>query len=243
MNIRTWILLTGLVLGHHSGLQSAGPLPHSKQIGMANILLTDLNLRSQGPELPPHGVAPVITAKIFTNGELISTDEVLDVAIQGDGFFKVTLPSGEFAYTRNGAFKTNSIGALTTSDGLALDGGIIVPEGARSIDISRRGEVAIVTADGTETLELQLHRFPNSAGLESMGRNLYRETDASGEAEEGRPNEQGFGALVHGYLEKSNVKAIEVRVNMIVMQRVYEIVSKSIKAADDIMETTNIFKR
>jgi flagellar basal-body rod protein FlgG len=190
-----------------------------------------------------HGAQPVATAKIFTTGELTSTDEQWDIAIQGDGFFRVTLPSGELAYTRDGAFKRNSIGALTTSDGLALDGGIVVPEGARSIDISPGGEVTIVTADGNEVTELRLHRFSNPAGLESMGRNLYRETDASGEAEEGKPNEQGFGALAQGYLEKSNVKVIEEMVNMIVTQRAYEVNSKSVKAADDMMEITNNLKR
>ena len=243
MNIRTLILVTGLVLGHHSGLQSAGPLPLSKQNGSANILLTDLNLSSESQEIPLHGTEPVATAKIFTAGELISTDEQWDIAIQGAGYFKVTLPSGEFAYTRHGAFKEDSIGVLTTSDGLALDGGIVVPEGARSIDISRGGEVTIVTEDGYEVVELRLHRFSNPGGLESMGRNLYRETDTSGEAEEGKPNEQGFGALAQGYLEKPNVKDIEEMVNMIVTQRTYEVNSKSVKAADDMMEITNNLKR
>ena len=190
-----------------------------------------------------HGAQPVATAKIFTTGELTSTDEQWDVAIQGDGFFKVALPSGEFAYTRDGAFKRNSFGALTTSDGLALDGGIVVPEGARSIDISPGGDVTIVTADGNEILTLEIHRFPNPAGLESMGRNLYRQTQASGEPEQGKPNELGFGALAQGYLEKSNVKVIEEMVNMIVTQRAYEVNSKSVQAADDMMEITNNLKR
>lgn len=190
-----------------------------------------------------HGAQPVATAKIFTTGELTATDEQWDVAIQGDGFFKVILPSGEFAYTRDGAFKRNSFGALTTSDGLALDGGLVIPEGARSVDISPGGQVSIVTADGTEQLELQLHRFPNPAGLESMGRNLYRTTDASGEAVQGNPNDQGFGALAQGYLEKSNVKVIEEMVNMIVTQRAYEVNSKSVQAADEMMEITNNLRR
>ena len=190
-----------------------------------------------------HGAQPVATAKIFTNGELTATDEPWDVAIQGDGFFRVTLPSGEQAYTRVGAFKRNSFGALTTSDGYPLDGGIIVPEGARSVDISPGGEITIVTADGTEQQELQIYRFPNPAGLESMGGNLYRATEASGVEEVGKPNELGFGALAQGYLEKSNVKVIEEMGNMIVAQRAYEVNSKSVQAADEMMQITNNLRR
>ncbi len=190
-----------------------------------------------------HGAQPVATAKIFTTGELTATDEKWDIAIQGDGFFKVVLPSGEFAYTRDGAFKRNSFGVLSTSDGLALDGGIVIPEGVRSVDISPGGEVSIVTADGTQQEEIALFRFANPAGLESMGRNLYRTTEASGDEVEGRPNDQGFGALAQGYLEKSNVKVIEEMVNMIVAQRAYEVNSKSVQAADEMMEITNNLKR
>ncbi len=190
-----------------------------------------------------HGAQPVATAKIFTTGELTATDEQWDVAIQGDGFFRVVLPSGEFAYTRDGAFKRNSFGALTTSDGLAIDGGLVVPEGVRSVDISPGGQVSMVTPDGREQFDIQIHRFPNPAGLESMGRNLYRETEASGNAIQGQPNDQGFGALAQGYLEKSNVKVIEEMVNMIVTQRAYEVNSKSVQAADEMMEITNNLRR
>ena len=111
------------------------------------------------------------------------------------------------------------------------------------MDISPGGEITIVTADGTEQQELQIYRFPNPAGLESMGGNLYRATEASGVEEVGKPNELGCGALAQGYLEKSNVKVIEEMVNMIVAQRAYEVNSKSVQAADEMMQITNNLRR
>ena len=191
-----------------------------------------------------HGSRAVATSKIFTTGELTQTGERLDVAIQGDGFFEVQLPDGSRAYSRDGAFKTASDGRITTSDGLVLQGGFQpVPAGTTSISIAPSGEVTYSGANGSTNFRVQLVRFNNPSGLESMGRNLYRETSASGTAELGNPGESGFGELQQGYLEMSNVKVVEEMVNLIVAQRAYEVNSKAVQAADEMMQQANNLRR
>jgi len=191
-----------------------------------------------------HGSRPVSTSKIFTTGELTQTGERLDVAIQGDGFFEVQLPDGSRAYSRDGGFKTASDGRITTSDGLVLQGGFQpVPAGTTSISIAPSGEVTYSGANGPTSFRVQLVRFNNPSGLESMGRNLYRETPASGTAELGNPGESGFGELQQGYLEMSNVKVVEEMVNLIVAQRAYEVNSKAVQAADEMMQQSNNLRR
>src|SRR5437870_2813781 len=187
-----------------------------------------------------HGSRPVATSKIFTVGELTQTGERLDVAIQGDGFFEVQLPDGTRAYTRDGALKTGSDGRITTSDGLSLQGGFQpIPIGTTSVSISPTGEVSTTGPSGTQNFRVQLVRFANPSGLDAAGRNLYRETPASGPAELGNPGENGFGELQQGYLEMSNVKVVEEMVNLIVAQRAYEINSKAVQAADEMMQMSN----
>jgi flagellar basal-body rod protein FlgG len=191
-----------------------------------------------------HGSRPVATSKIFTVGELTQTGERLDVAIQGDGFFEVQLPDGTRAYTRDGALKTGSDGRITTSDGLTLQGGFQpIPTGTTSIAISPTGEVSTVGPSGSQNFRVQVVRFANPSGLEAMGRNLFRETPASGPAELGNPGENGFGDLQQGYLEMSNVKVVEEMVNLIVAQRAYEINSKAVQAADEMMQMGNNLRR
>jgi flagellar basal-body rod protein FlgG len=191
-----------------------------------------------------HGSKPVATSKIFTNGELTQTGERLDVAIQGDGFFEVQMPDGTRAYTRDGALKTASDGRITTSDGLPLQGGFQpIPSGTTAISISPTGEVTTTTPSGSQNFRVQLVRFANPAGLENVGRNLYRETTASGNAELGNPGENGFGDLAQGYLEMSNVKVVEEMVNMIVAQRAYEVNSKAVQASDEMMQMSNNLRR
>ncbi len=191
-----------------------------------------------------HGSRLVATSKIFTTGELTQTGERMDVAIQGDGFFEVQMPDGSRAYTRDGALKTTSDGRITNSDGLPLQGGFQpIPAGTTSITISPTGEVTTSGANGNQTFRVQLVRFANPGGLESMGRNLYRETDASGQAELGNAGENGFGELQQGFLEMSNVKVVEEMVNMIVAQRAYEVNSKSVQAADEMMQISNSLRR
>lgn len=204
--------------------------------GGGNLLPTGLQVG--------HGSRPVATTKVFTNGELTQTGERLDVAIQGDGFFEVQLPDGTRAYTRDGAFKTAADGRVTTNDGLVVQGGFQpIPAGTTGINISANGEVTLSGANGTQNFRVQLVRFANPAGLESIGRNLYRETSASGNPELGNPGENGFGSLAQGYLEMSNVKVVEEMVNLILAQRAYEINSKAVQAADEMMQMSNNLRR
>ena len=191
-----------------------------------------------------HGSRLVATAKIFTNGELTQTGERLDVAIQGDGFFEVQMPDGTKAYTRDGALKTASDGRVTTSDGLVLQGGFqAVAAGTTALTIAPTGDVTAVTASGPQSYRVQIVRFANPAGLQSMGANLYKETPASGTAELGNPGENGFGQLQQGYLELSNVKVVEEMVNMIMAQRAYEVNSRAVQAADEMMQMSNNLRR
>jgi flagellar basal-body rod protein FlgG len=190
------------------------------------------------------GSRPVATARIFTTGELTQTGERMDVAIQGDGFFEVQLPDGTRAYTRDGALKLAADGRVTTSEGLVLQGGWQpIPSGTTAIAISSNGQVTIDGASGKQTFNVQLTRFNNPAGLQSVGRNLYRETAASGQPETGNPGENGFGEMAQGYLEMSNVKVVEEMVNLIMAQRAYEVNSKAVQAADEMMQQSNNLRR
>jgi flagellar basal-body rod protein FlgG len=191
-----------------------------------------------------YGARPVATSRLFTAGELTQTGERLDVAIQGEGFFEVQMPDGSRAYTRDGAFKTSSDGRITTSDGLPIQGGFQpVPAGTTNISISANGDVTYSSATGQTTFRVQLVRFNNPSGLDAAGRNLYRETQASGPAELGSPGENGFGELAQGYREMSNVKVVEEMVNLIVAQRAYEANAKAVQAADEMMQQSNNMRR
>jgi flagellar basal-body rod protein FlgG len=205
--------------------------------------------QGNGTQLPTgiqigHGSRPVATAKIFTEGELTQTGAQLDMAIQGNGFIEVQMPDGTLAYTRDGALKTDSAGKVVTSDGLVVQSGWQpIPAGTTSISISADGSVTTTGAGGTQNFRVQLVRFANPAGLQSMGNNLYTETPASGTPETGNPDENGFGSLQQGYLEMSNVKVVEEMVNMIVAQRAYEVNSKAVQAADEMMQQSNNLRR
>ena len=202
-----------------------------------------------GNELPTglqigHGARAVATSRVFTEGELTQTGANLDIAVQGDGFFQVTMPDGTLAYTRDGALKTAADGRITTSDGLPVQNGFQpIPAGTTSINISSDGVVTTTGASGTQNFQVTLTRFTNPAGLQSVGRNLYLETPASGTPETGNPGENGFGSLQQGYLEMSNVKVVEEMVNMIVAQRAYEVNSKAVQAADEMMQQSNNLRR
>jgi flagellar basal-body rod protein FlgG len=205
--------------------------------------------QSGGTQLPTglqvgHGTRAVATSKIFTEGELTQTGERLDLAIQGDGFFQVQMPDGTLAYTRDGALKTASDGRVTTSDGLPVQGGFQpIAVGTTNITISSNGDVSTTGANGAQNFQVQLVRFANPAGLQAMGANLYTETLASGTPETGTPGENGFGTLQQGYLEMSNVKVVEEMVNMIVAQRAYEVNSKAVQSADEMMQEGNNLRR
>ncbi len=195
------------------------------------------------------GVKVSDVSKIFTQGSLMKTDKPLDVAIQGAGFFKIELPGGGEAYTRAGNFQLDDEGYIVTPEGYRLSPNIQIssPETVVSISISPNGKVYIVRNSGGEQVTeeagtIKLYRFINPAGLKAIGGNLFVKTDASGEPIEGDPNTDGFGKLSQGFLEASNVNIVEEMVNLIVAQRAYEINSKGIIAADEMLRTVASLK-
>jgi flagellar basal-body rod protein FlgG len=184
------------------------------------------------------------TSKVFTQGQLTQSGQNLDLAIQGDGFFEVQKPDGTISYTRDGSFKLNATGQVVTADGFpVLSGFQPVPTGTTGIHISQSGEVTVQSASGNQTFRIQLTRFANPAGLQSLGGNLYAETPASGTPETGNPSELGYGGVMQGYIEGSNVNIVEEMVNLIVAQRAYEINSKSIQTSDEMLQSAAQMKR
>ncbi len=188
------------------------------------------------------GVRPAAVSKIFSQGELIQTENELDLAIDGPGFFQIEMPDGDTGYTRDGAFKLDSTGQITNANGFPVLPVITVPDGAQNIVISEDGIVSTVLAGDTESTELgtmELATFTNPGGLLSGGRNLFFETTASGTATVGAPADDGFGLLIQGFLEGSNVNIVQELTNLITAQRAYEINSKTIQTSDEMMQTTN----
>ena len=191
-----------------------------------------------------HGSQVVATSRLFTTGELTQTGGQLDVAINGDGFFEVQMPDGTDAFTRAGSLKTDSSGRITTSDGLPILSGFqAVPAGTTNVTISPTGSVTYTTPSGATTSQIQLTRFINPGGLESVGHNLYKETLASGSPQVGNPGQNGFGEMVQGSLEMSNVSVVDEMVNLIMAQRAYEVNSKAVQAADEMLQQGNNLKR
>lgn len=193
-----------------------------------------------------HGTRTSATQKLFIQGNFEHTENDLDMAIEGEGFFQITQANGEIAYSRAGDFKLDSEGRIVTSDGMALEPEITIPTDALSVSIATDGTVSVLQSGQTEPAEvgsIQLARFVNPAGLENIGRNLYIQTQASGEPTTGAPGEDSFGTVAQGYLEMSNVSVVDEMVNMITAQRAYEINSKAIQAADDMLQTANNLKR
>ncbi len=185
------------------------------------------------------GVRPASSRKIFVQGVFEETGNPLDLVIEGDGFFQVSMPDGTLRYTRDGALKRDAEGNLVTSDGYLLEPSIVIPSEAQQIMISPDGTVSAVVPgqDEPQVLgEITLAKFPNPAGLESEGRNLFRRTAASGDPITGKPGQDGFGTLSQGFLEKSNVDVVEEMVDLITAQRAYEINSKVIQSADQMLE-------
>lgn len=205
--------------------------------------------QGSGNQLPTgiqvgHGSKVAATSRVFTTGEITQTGERMDVAINGDGFFEVQMPDGTRAYSRAGAFKVGSDGVVKTSEGLTvLSGFQAIPAGTTNVTVSNTGYVTLAGASGSTDFQVQLARFINPSGLESIGRNLYRESQSSGQAELGNPGENGFGTLEQGFLEMSNVKVTEEMVKLIMAQRAYEVNSKSIQAADENLRLSANLKR
>jgi flagellar basal-body rod protein FlgG len=193
-----------------------------------------------------HGSHSVASHKIFTQGDFQQTKNELDIAIEGGGFFQIIQPNGETAYTRDGAFKMDRDGRMVTSDGFVMDPEITIPSDSISLSIGLDGTVSVMQAGSntpTEIGTITLARFVNPAGLHSIGRNLYLPTNASGDAIVGTAGEDGLGSLAQGFLEMSNVSVVDEMVKMITAQRAYEINSKTIQAADDMLQQANNIKR
>ncbi len=190
------------------------------------------------------GSKPMGVNKIFTQGDYNQTGNELDLAIEGNGFFKV-LSNEEEVYTRAGNFKIDSEGYVCTSAGNRLQPEITIPASTVNISIDPAGRVVASGLANTPlgTFDMKLYTFTNPAGLYSMGRNLYRVTEATGEATEGTPDSDGVGSISQGYLEMSNVNVVEEMVTMITAQRAYEINSKAIQTADQMLQMANNIKR
>jgi flagellar basal-body rod protein FlgG len=185
------------------------------------------------------GVRTVATARTYTQGSLQQTGNTLDVAINGNGFFQVEMPDGSTAYSRDGSFQVNAQGQLVNSSGYLVLPGATIPSGARTVTISTDGTVSVTSgASPTPTAvgSIQLANFINAPGLEPRGQNLFSETLASGAPTTGAPNAEGFGPVMQGYLETSNVNVVQELVTMIQTQRAYEMNSKAIQTSDQMLQ-------
>lgn len=197
----------------------------------------------------PHlgaGIGVTGVSKLFDMGELKRTDSAFDLAIQGDGFLEVVLPDGSHAYTRGGTLKVNKDGQLATLSGYALKPGIAIPDNAKSLTIGSDGRVQVTLPNQTNPVDvgqLDLVRFTSPSGLIALGDNLYRSSDASGEAIVGRAGEDGIGTLAQGVLEASNVKMVDEMVNLMLAQRAYEASVKVVQASDEMLGMVNGLRR
>ncbi|TCO80889.1 flagellar basal-body rod protein FlgG [Plasticicumulans lactativorans] len=188
------------------------------------------------------GVRVVATEKLFTQGNVIQTGNALDVAINGRGFFQISLPDGTIAYTRDGSFQINDQGQIVTSEGYALEPAITIPPNVLSVSVASDGVVSVTesgTATPTQIGNIQLADFINPTGLQPIGENLFLESGASGAPQVGDPRTNGMGALSQGMLESSNVNVAEELVNMIETQRAFEVNSKAIQTTDQMLQYLN----
>lgn len=190
------------------------------------------------------GVRPTTVHKFFTQGDYQNTENPLDMAIEGNGFFQVDV-NGEEAYTRAGAFKLDADGTVVTANGYPLQPEFTVPEETVNIVVTQDGTITALDRGGDELAQanITLHTFVNPAGLKATGRNLFVPTEASGDPVEGTPGENNVGTITQGFLEMSNVEIVDEMVNMIVGQRAYEINSKGIQTSDAMLQTATNLKR
>jgi flagellar basal-body rod protein FlgG len=202
---------------------------------------------AQGLQVPTglqigSGVRVSGITKVFTSGTLQNTANPLDVAIEGDGFFQVTLPSGETRYTRDGALRLNAVGNLVTSDGFLVSPQVTIPQEAVSIQIATDGTVSVTNAGATNTTtpvgQITLVRFANPAGLSAEGRNLFSESASSGQPLIATPGLNGAGFLRQSFREGSNVEAVNELINLILAQRAYEFNTRSVRTADSMLQAT-----
>jgi flagellar basal-body rod protein FlgG len=192
------------------------------------------------------GVAVSGTQKVFTTGELKRTENAFDIAIRGDGFLEAVTADGKLVYTRTGRLIVNKDGLLATAEGHALRPAIAIPTDAKAIAIGDDGTVMAQYGDGRAADELgqiELAQFGSPGGLQPLGENLYAATEASGDATNGKPGEEGRGTLAQGYLEASNVKLIDEMVGLMVAQRAYEVSAKLVQVSDELMSMSNNLRR
>jgi flagellar basal-body rod protein FlgG len=195
-----------------------------------------------------HGVKLAATQRQFLQGALQNTENISDIAIQGDGFFRIQTYDGSYAYSRDGSFKIDSNGQFVTSNGYKLMPDITLPQGflPETLSVSQDGRVSVKVPgrdDPVDVGQLELYRFPNPVGLTAVGENLFKLSNASGEPIAGRPGFDGMGKTVHKFLEMSNVSVVREMVGMIVAQRAYEFNSKAIQTSDNMLSTATNLKR
>jgi flagellar basal-body rod protein FlgG len=202
---------------------------------------TDANSQAPTGLMLGTGVRVVATEKIHAQGNMMTTQNPLDMAIAGGGFFQIAQADGTLAYTRDGGFKLSNTGQLVTSSGAVLQPAITVPQNASALSVGRDGTVSVeLTGGGNQVIgQIQVARFINPSGLQSLGQNLLKETPASGAPQVLAPGQGGAGAIIQGSLEASNVNVVEEMVNMIETQRAYEINSKAISAVDGMLRFVN----
>jgi flagellar basal-body rod protein FlgG len=209
-----------------------------RQAGAANTATTDIPVGLQ----VGLGTKPVATDINFSQGDFSSTNNPLDLVIQGQGFFQIVQPNGQLAYTRNGSFQLNRDGNIVTSDGDLLNPQITIPTDQVSITVGADGTVSVQQAGQTQSQQvgkIELALFQNPSGLQNLGNSLLLPTQASGDAVTGTPGENGLGTLLQGFIEQSNVSVVEEMVNMIIGQRAYEANSKVIQTADTMLTDAN----
>ncbi len=255
MNPALWIAKTGLEAQQTRMANISNNLANASTTGFkrSRAVFSDLLYQniaqvgaqsSQDTQLPSGlnlgtGVRTVATEKLFTQGNIVQTGNALDVAIQGRGFMQVLMPDGSLAYSRDGTMQMDAQGQLVTSMGYLIQPGITIPENAQSITIGSDGTVSVVTAGSatpTQVGNIQLADFINPSGLQAVGDNLFIESASSGSPQVGTPGLNGLGTLIQGSLESSNVNTVEELVNMIETQRAYEMNSKAISTADQMLQ-------
>ncbi len=192
------------------------------------------------------GVKPAAVQKIFKQGDFVSTENPLDLVIEGNGFFQITMPEGDTGYTRSGSFKLDSTGRIVNSDGYPLEPAITIPSDTQELTIAADGTVSALQPGSTTATsigQIEIAQFINPGGLKALGKNLFSESGSSGTAATANPGSDGLGTINQGFLELSNVNIVEEMVNMIVSQRAYELNSKVVSTSDEMMRMANSLKR
>ncbi|USD38611.1 MULTISPECIES: flagellar basal-body rod protein FlgG [Ferrimonas] len=254
-----WISKTGLdaqqteIANISNNLANASTVGYKKSRAVfEDLLYQTINqaggISAQNTELPNGltlgaGTKVAATQRIFSQGNMLTTDNSLDLMIDGPGFFQIQMPDGTIAYSRNGQFTLDEEGQMVTpGSGYVLDPGIVIPEDTQSISVSAEGEVSVRTPGVAENVvvgQIEISNFVNASGLEPIGQNLFLETGASGAPIAGVPSLDGLGSIRQGALETSNVNVTEELVNMIEAQRVYEMNSKVISTVDQMLANLN----